>query len=65
MSLTLNSVPSVTARVVAPAECAPSTVEVTVCSYAVALEQIETPSELPYVPGNFAAYSPTEPEPSA
>lgn len=66
MSPTLNSVPSSTVIVVSPAATSAwSTSEVVVCSYAVAFEHIDTPNALPQVPGNLAAHSPLEPEPSS
>ena len=57
---------SSTAIVVEPAASSP-TVKLeadNTCSYAVALGQSETPSELPHVPAVLAVHSPCEPSPA-
>ena len=46
---------------VCAAASVPLVVVIAVCSYAFAVAQIETPTELPHVPADLAAHSPTEP----
>ena len=52
---------SVTDITVCAAASSALVVVTAVCSYAFAVAQIETPIELPHVPADLAAHSPTEP----